>query len=148
MFLTVILTIFVKGVANMYALKEKLTHEAKKKLKYKQLDKLFQVFMIGIPAVGMSQVPILNLGQVGIFILAYMLIYFCWMDRFFNRLTGSNIQYVGKTDFVDLLLRRIFKISEGNAKGKNTVTILKWASFIIGLALMLDFIKLAEYVGW
>lgn len=140
MLATVMLTIFVKAVADAQQKKANLTHIYKEKLKHWQLEKLFKVFMIGIPAVGMSLVPKLDLLNVGLFILAYALIYTFWMDRLFNWLTGKNTQYIGKTSLVDITIRRWFKITDDSSKNKSLIVVLKWILFIIGLALMIDFV--------
>lgn len=132
----IILTVLFKALADGFNYKYNTEKNEVQRTKFGIIYHIFGVFTIGIPV---GSVLITNItGFDFVFVLiGFSLIYFGLFDIIYNAVTGRNLQYIGKTDIFDIMLRKIF-----NKKpfSKTILLTIRWGCFILGIIFILDFI--------
>lgn len=106
-----------------------------------KLRHLFGVLMITVPTLIAPLVFFMPWGQYLLGTFAAGLIYLGFFNNLYNRGIREHPTYLGKTDVVDQLLRRIFKIEQNPdkpAKNKNLVLWIRAILGIFGIAIILS----------
>lgn len=131
----IVLTVLFKALADGFNYKYNVEKNEVLKTKFGIIYHIFGVFAIGIPV---GSVLITNItGFDFVFVLiGFSLIYFGLFDIIYNAVTSRNLQYIGKTDIFDIILRKIF-----NKPFSKTILLgIRWFCFVFGTAFILDFI--------
>ena len=131
----IILTVLFKALADGYNYLFDTAKNDDLKKKYGTVYHIFGVFAIGVPM--MSVVLGFLPKDLWLIISGFAFIYFGIFDAIYNRVTKKPIYYIGKTDFIDRLLGRIF---DQSPTMRGVLVTIRWAFFIFGMAIILDLI--------
>jgi len=132
----ILLTIIFKALADGYNYKFNTEKNETLKIRYGIIYHIFGVFAIGIPILSILITDISK--HDFIFVLTgFSLIYFGLFDLVYNIVAGKNWEYIGKTDIIDRLLRKIFNKTPFL---KSVHLGIKWLFLGIGIAFILELI--------
>ncbi|MCF6365274.1 MAG: hypothetical protein L3J35_03635 [Bacteroidales bacterium] len=129
------LTVIFKALADGYNYKYNVSQNEHDKSFFGVAYHIFGILTIGIP---ITSILIKGFGTFDFLfiIIAFALIYFGIFDFLYNKITGRNSLYIGKTDIFDKIIGKFIK----TPNAKILLFVFRWACFIAGTSLILDFI--------